>query len=139
MVARAAVAMGIKEQLIRAAEDELTEYSTDLRKIEKLRPKVAFRLSTAEREHLAGELRTELDSGAPLGPIVEKQRQTVALPFWGLCGLGLLLGFLGALWGWGVAIAGCWGAFVIQRWGWQLQARRLLLATLEDIERRAAR
>ncbi|WP_035986110.1 hypothetical protein [Leptolyngbya sp. KIOST-1] len=34
--------MTIAEQLIRMAEDELTEYSTDARKIEKLRRKFSF-------------------------------------------------------------------------------------------------
>ncbi|AGY60003.1 hypothetical protein [Gloeobacter kilaueensis] len=129
--------MGTEEQLIRVAEDELTEYSTDLRKIEKLRPKVALRLTPAERTALAARLRAELDASAPFGPLVEKQRQAVALPLWGLGGLGMLVGFLAGWWGWGLAIFGCTAAFLLQRWGWQLQARRLLLAVIEDIERRA--
>ena len=128
--------MSLKEQLIRAAEDELTEYSTQARKIEKLRPKLAFRLGQSDRERLQSELQTELSANAPWGTLVEKQRQTVALPFWGIGGLGMLLGFLGYLWGWGFAILGVYVAFLVQRWGWQLQARRLLLETLEDIARR---
>ena len=68
---------------------------------------------------------------------MEEQRQTVALPFWGIAGLGLLLGIslnqpLGLL----AAIGGTVAAFRIQKWGWQLQANRLLLRTLEDIETR---
>lgn len=129
--------MDLKDQLLRAAEDELTEYSTDLRKIEKLRPKVAFRLSLTERQTLKEQMLAELAANAPWGRVVENQRQAVALPFWGLCGLGLLLGFLGSLWGWGIAGLGIWAAFSIQRWGWQLQARRLLLNTIEDVERRS--
>jgi hypothetical protein len=37
-----------------------------------------------------------------------------------------------------VAIAGAVAAYRIQRWGWELQAKRLLLQTLEDIEARIA-
>jgi hypothetical protein len=53
--------------------------------------------------------------------------------------LGLLLGIslnqpVGLL----AAIAGGVAAFRIQKWGWQLQAKRLLLQTLEDIEARIA-
>lgn len=128
--------MSLKEQLIRAAEDELTEYSTQARKIEKLRPKLAFRLGPGDRERLRSELQLDLSANAPWGTLVENQRQTVALPFWGIGGLGMLLGLLGYLWGWGFAILGIYAAFLIQRWGWQLQARRLLLETLEDIARR---
>ncbi len=71
--------------------------------------------------------------------IVEEQRQTVALPFWGIAGLGLLFGVslnqpICLL----AAIVGTVSAYRIQKWGWQLQARSLLLQTLEDIEARIA-
>ena len=36
------------------------------------------------------------------------------------------------------AVAGTVAAYRIQKWGWQLQANRLLLRTLEDIEMRIA-
>jgi len=129
--------MNLKEQLLVAAENELTEYSTDLRKIEKLRPKVSLRLGPGERQQLMQELHAELAAGGQWAALVEKQRQTVALPLWGIAGLGMLVGFLGNPLGWGAAVFGTGAAFSVQRWGWQLQARRLLLATLEDIERRA--
>ena len=53
--------------------------------------------------------------------------------------MGLLLGIslnqpIGLL----TAIAGSVLAFRLQKWGWQLQAKRLLLQTLEDIEVRIA-
>ncbi len=72
-----------------------------------------------------------------IAEIVEEQRQVVALPFWGIAGLGLLLGIslnqpIGLL----AAIGGTVAAFKIQKWGWQLQANSLLLRTLEDIETR---
>jgi len=71
---------------------------------------------------------------------VEKQRQTVALPFWGIAGLGLLLGisfsqpldFAATISGTGIAI-------YLQKLGWKLQARRLILQTLEDIEQRRSK
>ena len=69
--------------------------------------------------------------------MVEEQRQTVALPFWGIAGLGLLLGIsmlqpLDLI----ATVAGGFAAIKIQQWGWRLQAKRLLLNTLEDIETR---
>lgn len=130
--------MELKERLIRAAEDELTEYSTDLRKIEKLRPKISLVMTPRDRQRLREELNAELSANAPWSGIVEKNRQTVALPFWGIFGLGLLLGALGTTWAFGVAILGAYVGFLLQRWGWQLQARRLLLQTLDDVDRRAA-
>jgi hypothetical protein len=73
-----------------------------------------------------------------LNKIIEEQRQTVALPFWGIAGLGLLLGIslnqpIGLL----AAIGGTFAAIKIQKLGWQMQAKRLLLQTLEDIEVRS--
>ncbi|MEM9137161.1 MAG: hypothetical protein AAGB01_07415, partial [Cyanobacteria bacterium P01_F01_bin.42] len=67
--------------------------------------------------------------------LVEKQRQVVALPFWGIAGLGLLFGIsmmqpldlLATLGGGAIAIS-------VQRWGWGLEAKRLLLDTLVEID-----
>lgn len=127
------------EQLLKMAEDELTQYSTDARKIEKLRRKIGLSVSLAEQRQIKAAL---LDTMQPnqIAQIVEEQRQVVALPFWGIAGLGLLLGIslnqpVGLL----AAIAGAVAAFRIQKWGWQLQAKRLLLQTLEDIEARIAK
>lgn len=124
------------ERYLKMAEDELTEYSTDDRKIEKLRRKISLSLSLAEQR----ELKTALLATIPnskIAEIVEQQRQAVALPFWGIAGLGLLFGIslnqpICLL----VAIAGTAMAFKIQKWGWELEANRLLLRTLEDIENR---
>ncbi|MBD2355757.1 hypothetical protein H6G41_14200 [Tolypothrix sp. FACHB-123] len=126
------------ENLLRMAEDELTEYSTDARKIEKLRRKIGLSVSLAEQRQIKSELLAIMQPNQ-IAQIVEEQRQVVALPFWGIAGLGLLLGIslnqpIGLL----AAIAGSVGAFRIQKWGWQLQAKRLLLQTLEDIEARIA-
>ncbi|BAY26654.1 hypothetical protein NIES2100_64700 [Calothrix sp. NIES-2100] len=126
------------EQLLRMAEDELTEYSTDARKIEKLRRKIGLSVSLAEQRQIKAELLETMQPNQ-IAQIVEEQRQVVALPFWGIAGLGLLLGIslnqpIGLL----AAVAGSVAAFRIQKWGWQLQAKRLLLQTLEDIEARIA-
>lgn len=126
------------EQLLKMAEDELTQYSTDARKIEKLRRKIGLSVSLAEQRQIKAAL---LDTMQPnqIAQIVEEQRQVVALPFWGIAGLGLLLGIslnqpVGLL----ATVVGAVAAFRIQKWGWQLQAKRLLLQTLEDIEARIA-
>ncbi|MDZ8078705.1 MAG: hypothetical protein RMY36_006120 [Nostoc sp. SerVER01] len=126
------------ERLLLMAEDELTEYSTDARKIEKLRRKIGLSVSAAEQRQVKEALLATNKSNI-ITQIVEEQRQTVALPFWGIAGLGLLLGIslnqpIGLL----AAVAGTASAYRIQKWGWQLQARRLLLQTLEDIEARVA-
>lgn len=126
------------ERLLKMAEDELTEYSTDARKIEKLRRKIGLSVSAAEQRQVKEALLAIMQS-SQVAKIVEEQRQVVSLPFWGIAGLGLLLGIslnqpIGLL----AAIAGSVLAFRIQKWGWQLQAQRLLLQTLEDIEARIA-
>jgi hypothetical protein len=126
------------EKLLKMAEDELTEYSTDARKIEKLRRKIGLSVSLAEQRQIKAELLAIMQPNQ-IAQIVETQRQVVALPFWGIGGLGLLLGIslnqpIGLL----AAVAGSVAAFRLQKWGWQLQAKRLLLQTLEDIEARIA-
>ncbi|MEH2200385.1 hypothetical protein [Nostoc sp.] len=126
------------ERLLKMAEDELTEYSTDARKTEKLRRKIGLTVSVAEQRQLKEALLANNKSNI-ITQIVEEQRQTVALPFWGIAGLGLLFGIslnqpICLL----AAIVGTVSAYRIQKWGWQLQARSLLLQTLEDIEARIA-
>ncbi len=125
------------ERLIMMAEDELTEYSSDARKIEKLRRKIGLSVPPAAQEEVKAELLEVMPKGF-FGKLIEEQRQTVALPFWGIAGLGLLFGislrqpvdFLAPAIG--IPIA-----FNIQKWGWQLQAKRILLKTLEEIEERS--
>ena len=125
------------ERLIMMAEDELTEYSSDARKIEKLRRKIGLSLPPNEQKQVKAELLEIMPKGF-FGKLIEEQRQTVALPFWGIAGLGLLFGisfrqpidFLAPAIG--VPIA-----FNIQKWGWQLQAKRILLKTFEEIENRS--
>ena len=124
------------ERLLLMAEDELTQYSTDARKIEKLRQKIGISVSPREQQEVKAALIDQMPS-SQLSKIVEEQRQTVALPFWGIAGLGLLLGIsmlqpLDLI----ATVVGAIAAIRIQRWGWQLQAQRLLLNTLEDIEQR---
>jgi len=126
------------ERLIKMAEDELTEYSTDARKIEKLRRKIGLSVSAAEQRVVRETLSAQMQSGG-LRQLVEEQRQAIALPFWGLAGLGILGGIsLAQSLGYVVAVAGAIAAYRIQKWGWELQAKRLLLQTLEDIESRIA-
>ena len=122
------------DRLILMAEDELTQYSTDARKIERLRRKIGLSVPYAEQKAIKEELIAQMPTDF-LGKLVAKQRQTVALPFWGIAGLGLLFGislrqpidFLAPAIG--IPIA-----FNIQKWGWQLEAKRILLLTLEEIE-----
>ena len=122
------------ERLIAMAEDELAVYSTDARKIERLRRKIGISVSPAQQKMVKEELLEEMPQGF-LGNLIEQQRQAVALPFWGIAGLGLLFGislrqpvdFLAPAIGIPLAIN-------IQKWGWNLQAKRILLKTLEEIE-----
>lgn len=126
--------MSKAEQLIRMAEDELTEYSTDARKIEKLRRKFSFAVPYPEQKAVREEIEASLPKNF-LATLVEENRQTVALPFWGIGGLGLLLGISGKqpldLIATGI---GFYVAFQVQKWGWELQAKRLVLNTLDAIE-----
>lgn len=122
------------EKLITMAEDELTQYSTEARKIEKLRPKVGLTVPYPQqkevREEILGDIPTHI-----FAKMVERDRQMIALPFWGIGGLGLLLGvsmqqpldFIAT----GI---GFYLAFGIQSWGWKLEAKRLLVKTLDAIE-----
>ncbi len=126
------------KRLLKMAEDELTEYSTDARKIEKLRRKIGLTVSPTEQQQVKEALLATIKSNI-ITQIIEEQRQVIALPFWGIAGLGLLLGIslnqpIGLL----AAVVGTVLAYRIQKWGWQLQATRLLLQTLEDIEVRIA-
>jgi hypothetical protein len=125
------------ERLLKMAEDELTEYSTDARKIEKMRRKIGLSLSKMQQEQVKKELLAQMSTGG-INKIVEEQRQAAALPFWGIGGLGLLLGIsLDQPIGIVAAVAGTAAAIAIQKLGWKLQAKRLLLQTLEDIEVRS--
>lgn len=124
------------KRLLLMAEDELTEYSTNARKIEKLRRKIGLSVSAAEQQQVLEALLANVRSGG-IEQLVEEQRQTIALPFWGIAGLGLLLGIsfsepLGLV----AAIGGAIAAFRLQKWGWQLQAKRLLMQTFAEIEAR---
>jgi hypothetical protein len=121
-------------QLIRMAEAELTEYSTDARKVEKLRRKFSFAVPYPEQRAVREEVEALIPKNF-VAKLVEENRQTVALPFWGIGGLGLLLGI-----SWRQPLdllftgVGFYAAFQIQKWGWELQAKRLVIATLDAIE-----
>jgi hypothetical protein len=125
------------EQWLMLAADELTQYSTTARKIEKLRRKMALTLSPEQRQALKAELLADLPDN-PVANLVANQRQTVALPLWGIAGLGLLFGislqqpidFLGTA----IALP---LAILVQRWGWELEAKQLVLLTLEDLDARS--
>lgn len=122
--------------LVLMAEDELTQYSTEARKIEKLRRKIGIALTFKEQQKLKEELLKKIPQGF-WAKKLEKERQTFALPFWGIAGLGLLLGissqqyldFLAPAIALPIAIK-------IQQIGWKLQAKRLLLNTFEEIEKK---
>jgi hypothetical protein len=129
--------VGQYERLILLAEDELTEYSSDARKMEKLRQKFGLSVSRREQETIRQQLETELAEAGRVAKIVEEQRQAVSLPFWGIAGLGLLFGIAaGQPLDYIATAVGVGGAIALQKWGWQLQAKRLVLNTLKDIEER---
>ena len=66
---------------------------------------------------------------------VMTQRQTVALPFWGIAGLGLLLGIsTGQSIDFMATMIGGTAAIALQKWGWSLESRRILLETLNDLD-----
>ncbi|NEQ50847.1 MAG: hypothetical protein F6K11_12050 [Leptolyngbya sp. SIO3F4] len=122
------------EKLIIMAEDELTQYSTEARKIEKLRPKVGLTVPYPQQKEVKEQILADIPTNI-FAKIVERDRQMVALPFWGIGGLGLLLGvamqqpldFLAT----GI---GFYVAFGVQSWGWKLEAKRLIIKTLDVIE-----
>lgn len=128
--------MSQTERLVMLAEDQLTEYSTDARKIEKLRQKIALSVSPSQQKQVKEELEEQLHQNF-FDDILLSQRQAVALPFWGIAGLGLLFGisftqpmdFIAT--GVGGAIA-----ILIQKRGWKLQAKDLVLQALTQIEER---
>lgn len=130
------VPMGQYDRLILLAEDQLTEYSTDALKIEKLRRKIGISVPLAEQRQIKATLLEEMPKDW-FNKTLETQRQTLALPFWGIAGLGLLFGisasqpldFIATIVGGAIAIK-------LQKQGWKLQAKRLVLQTLEDIEQR---
>jgi hypothetical protein len=126
--------VGQYERLVLMAEDELTQYSSDARKIEKLRRKIGLSVNLAEQREVKAALEQELPTGGIL-KLVETQRQTVALPFWGIAGLGLLFGIsLNQPLDFIAAIGGTAAAIAIQKWGWKLYAKRIVLDTLIDID-----
>ena len=126
--------MSSAKQLVRMAEDELTEYSTEARKIEKLRRKFSFAVPYPQQKAIRDQIEAEMPKNF-VAKLVEENRQTVALPFWGIGGLGLLLGISGRqpldLLATGL---GFYVAYGIQKWGWELEAKRLVIKTLDDIE-----
>ena len=129
--------MSQTERLVMLAEDQLTEYSTDARKLEKLRQKIALSVSPAQQKQVKSELSKELPRNF-FDEILLEQRQAVALPFWGIAGLGLLFGisftqpvdFIGTVVGGAIAI-------LIQKRGWKLQAKNLVVQALNEIEERS--
>lgn len=126
--------MGQYERLVLMAEDELVQYSSDARKVEKLRRKIGLSVPMAEQKAVKATLEAELPTGG-IAKLVETQRQTVALPFWGIAGLGLLFGIsLNQPLDFIAAIGGTAAAIVIQKWGWKLYAKRIVLDTLIDID-----
>ncbi|MEM6590665.1 MAG: hypothetical protein AAGF66_19670 [Cyanobacteria bacterium P01_H01_bin.119] len=124
------------QRLIMMAEDELTQYSTEARKVEKLRQKYALAVPFNQ----LGTIRQAIEDEMPknfIAKLVGEQRQTVALPFWGIGGLGLLLGisFTQPL-DFIATGLGFYAAIMIQKWGWSLEAKRLAIKTLSEIENR---
>lgn len=125
--------MGFAEQLTLMAEDELTEYSTEARKIEKLRRKFGLAVPYPQQKDVRDQIAAEMPKNF-IATLVEENRQTVALPFWGIGGLGLLFGISGQQpLDFIATVIGFYLAIRIQRWGWKLEAKRLVIKTLDAI------
>jgi hypothetical protein len=116
------------------AEDELTQYSSDARKIEKLRRKIGLSVSAAEQKQVKAQLAEEMPDNL-INRILIEQRQAAALPFWGIAGLGLLFGisFMQPVDLIATVVGGA-AAIAIQKEGWRRHAKRLVLQTLTEIE-----
>jgi hypothetical protein len=122
------------EKLIWTAENELTEYSTEARKIEKLRRTFSFVVPYPQQKAIRDAIEAEMPKHF-IAKVVEENRQTVALPFWGIGGLGLLFGISSQQPLDFIATAiGFYAAYQIQKWGWRLQAKRLVIKTLDAID-----
>lgn len=121
------------QRLILMAEDELTEYSTEARKIEKLRQKYALAVPFNQLEGIRDDIAADMPQNF-VAELVENQRQAVALPFWGIGGLGLLFGisFTQPLDFIATGI-GFYTAIALQKWGWSLEARRLVIKTIDEL------
>jgi len=129
--------MSQTERLVMLAEDQLTEYSTDSRKIEKLRQKIALSVSPAQQQQVKKELEADLPRNF-FDEILLQQRQAVALPFWGIAGLGLLFGisFTQPVDFIATGLGGA-AAILIQKRGWKIQAKNMVIQALTQIEERA--
>ena len=123
------------EQLILMAQDEMTEYSTDARKVEKLRRKFSFAVPYPQQKGIREAIASDLQKNFFWTKMLGENRQMLALPFWGIGGLGLLIGisfkqpldFIAVPFGF-------YMAFQIQKWGWNIEAKNLVIKTLDDIE-----
>ncbi len=121
--------------MLQAAEDELAEYRTDALMRQNLRRKLNFQMPAADRRAFLQELEDELKAGGMVTKILCEQRQAAALPLYGLCGLALLAGFVGyGAPAYVVAALAAVGAFAIQRLGWKLQGKLLLVKTMKEME-----
>lgn len=122
------------DKLITMAEDELTQYSTEARKIEKLRPKVGLTVPYPQQKDVKAQLLSDIPTHI-FAKMVQRDRQMIALPFWGIGGLGLLFGIsmqqpLDFI----ATAIGFYLAFGIQSWGWKLEAKNLIIKTIDAIE-----
>jgi hypothetical protein len=127
--------MDIRELMLQAAEDELAEYRTEALQRQNLRRKLNFQMPAAERRVFLKELEEELKAGGMVAKVLCEQRQAAALPLYGLCGLALLVGFTGyGVPAYIVAALAVVGAFAIQRLGWKLQSKVLLVQTMKEME-----
>ncbi|MEO0540501.1 MAG: hypothetical protein AAFZ80_06515 [Cyanobacteria bacterium P01_A01_bin.105] len=127
--------MDLAEKLVMMAEDELTEFSTDARKIEKLRRKFSFAVPYPQQQAVRDQVEDSIPKNF-LAQMVQRDRQLVALPFWGIGGLGLLIGIsqqqpLDLL----ATGIGFYVAFAVQKWGWGMEAKRLVVSTFDEIRK----
>ncbi len=126
--------MSKAEEFLTLAAREMTEYSTEARKIEKLKPKFSILASQEQRKAIRSELEAKIKANQ-LAPILQQNRFAIALPFWGVGGLGLLLGismeypldFIATAVAFPLAI-------LIQKIGFELETMNLVITTINDIE-----
>lgn len=124
-------------EFLALAAREMTEYSTEARKVEKLKPKFSILANQQQRQVIRSELETKIKANQ-LAPVLQQNRFAIALPFWGVGGLGLLLGismeypldFIATAIAFPLAI-------LIQKVGFDLETMNLVILTIKEIDQTA--
>jgi hypothetical protein len=121
-------------EFLALATKEMIEDSTVAGKIAKLKPKFSILANAQQRQAIRSELWAKIQQNQ-LAPVLQQNRFAIALPFWGVGGLGLLLGistetpldFIATAVAFPLAI-------LIQKIGFELETMNLVIATIDEIE-----